>query len=631
MYHPRWRTRGAWMCVLLLGLTQLLGCGSGGGSGRRIVVTSLADEPLPGRAGLTLRAALDQAEPTDTIVFDRSLNGGTIDLTVVGEEHTKLLGEVYAGNAFSGYEERDYGPSALYARKDVTMDASDLPDGITLRWAGGDALKARVMAVFGDLTMRNITVMGGHSEAVPIAGGTQPYTLARGGGLAVWGVAKLQRCAVIGNRCTGETGASRDRGTYGGGIYANGLDLADTVVSGNAVIGYGAAGGGIYSVGGADRAGGIGNDTKLERCTISGNRVTAQHAYGGGVFTLSGGPTNLATMTLTNCTVARNVVEDNPDLPQAGQYYYRGGGIYMGGGSLTLVSCTVAENCVTGQAATFSNKPNMGGGGVAATIGNAHVVENVRVRNCIVVGNTLNGESEDWFAGSILGFYSEGWNLFGKLDFSQILVPVPEWMDLNRKHYPMNGDRDGVTLAEALEVGAAQTHPKALSVGVDPGMPAVLWYPPAAAAVDKVPTGRLAIRFTRAGCTGYGGPDDILLNHVLARVRAIYGAVLGQDFGAAMGDMTGVGWHGPRETWPTNAENAAWIKFWRDLDVELGGRLGMAGLAEQFWQQIGTGDIGHGMTMVAATDTISYVPVNADQRGMSRPRGNAVDIGAVER
>ncbi|NLH99214.1 MAG: hypothetical protein GX446_06950, partial [Chthonomonadales bacterium] len=263
MYHPRWGTRGVWMCVLLLGLTQLLGCGSGGGSGRRIVVTSLADEPLPGRAGLTLRAALDQAEPTDTIVFDRSLNGGTIDLTIVGEEHTKLLGEVYAGNAFSGYEERDYGPSALYARKDVTMDASDLPDGIALRWAGGDALKARVMAVFGDLTMRNVTVMGGHSEAVPIAGGTQPYPLARGGGLAVWGVAKLQRCAVIGNRCTGETGASRDSGSYGGGIYANGLDLADTVVSGNAVIGYGAAGGGIYSVGGADRAGGIGNDTKL--------------------------------------------------------------------------------------------------------------------------------------------------------------------------------------------------------------------------------------------------------------------------------------------------------------------------------------------------------------------------------
>ncbi len=607
------------------------GCGSGGGGGRAIVVDSLADEPLPARGGMTLRAALDQAQPNDTITFDRSLNGGTIRLTIIGEAHSTLLGEVYTANVFDGYHERDYGASALYARKDVKIDASNLPDGITLEWAGGDTSKARVLAVYGNLTMSNVTVRGGHSEAVAIAGGSQPFTLARGGGLAVWGTARLDRCAIINNRCTGDPNASRDRGTYGGGIYANGLELTSCVVSGNMAEGYGAAGGGIYSVGGADSATGVGNNTNISGSAITGNRVAAQHAYGGGIFTLSGGPMNLATMTLTNCTIARNLVEDHPEFPQAGQYYYRGGGVYMGGGSLTVVSCTIAENAVTGYPATFSGKPNMGGGGVCATIGNAHVVENVRVRNTIAVGNTLNGQNEDWFAGSILAFYSEGYNLFGKLDFSQILVPVPEWNDLDRKHYPKQGDRDGVTLAEALDPGDIARHPTAVSIGTDSGMNAVTWYAPAGEAINRIPGGRKVTEHVRVGCTGYGGPEDDLINFVLARIRTVYGATLGPNFGAGFGDMKGVGWHGPRETWPTNPENAAWVKFWRDLDAEIGGRLGQVGLGDDFWSTFGSETTESGLLIGSSRETLSYYPIATDQRGMARPRGGMYDVGAIER
>lgn len=618
--------------VAALAVAALVGgCGSGGGGGRKIVVDTLADEPVAARGGMTLRAALDQAQPADTIVFDRSLNGGVIRLTIVGDQHSKLMGEVYAANVFDGYQERDYGASALYARKNVNIDASDLPDGITLEWAGAGGTRARVLAVMGDLTMRNVTVRGGHSEAVAIAEGTQPFTLARGGGLAVWGTARLDNCDIINNRCVGDPNPSRDRGTYGGGIYANGLELNSCVISGNEAVGYGAGGGGIYSVGGADSASGLGNNTKITACAITGNRVAAQHAYGGGVFTLSGGPMNLATMTLTNCTIARNVVEDHPDYPQAGQYYYRGGGVYMGGGSLTVVSCTIAENRVTGYAATFSGKPNMGGGGVCATIGNAHVVENVQVRDTIVVGNTLNGENEDWFAGSILGFYSEGFNLFGKLDFSQILVPVPEWMDLDRKHYPKQGDRDGVALAEALDLGDVHRHDTATSVGADAGLNAVTWYVPAGLAVDRMPSGRKVTNIVRVGCSGYGGTDDDLINYIMAKIRTVYGSTLGPNFGAGFGDMTGVGWHGPRETWPTNPENAAWVKFWRDLDAEIGGRLGPAGLADEFWGTFTDDTTESGLQISAAQDVLTHYPVAADQRGMARPRGPAHDIGAVER
>ena len=244
--------------------------------------------------------------------------------------------------------------------KNLTIDASDLPNGITVKWNGGDASHARVLAVYGDLTMKNVTISSGYSVAEAIAGGTQPYTLARGGGLAVWGTAELYDCTIAGNTCVGESGSARDRGTYGGGIYANGLDLNDCVISGNSVIAYGAGGGGIYSVGGADNTSGHGNDTSLRRCTISGNRVTAQHAYGGGIFTLSGGPNNLATMFLTNCTIARNLVQDHPDYPQAGQWYNRGGGVYMGGGSLWMSGCTIAENAVTGQLAILQRQAELG-------------------------------------------------------------------------------------------------------------------------------------------------------------------------------------------------------------------------------------------------------------------------------
>jgi hypothetical protein len=595
-----------------------------------LVVNSLEDIAAPAAGTITLRSALEAAGAGEVISFDASLDGETIVLTIVGEEHSILPGEIYSGMTFSGYGDRDYGKSALYARKTVVIDASDLPNGITVRWGGGDASHARVMAVYGNLTMSNVTIAGGYSQAEAITGGTQPYTLARGGGLAVWGLARLRDCVVTCNTCFGDYTASRDRGTYGGGIYSNGLDLEDTAVSGNRAIGYGAAGGGIYSVGGADNGYGRGNDTALTRCAVSGNRVTAQHAYGGGIFTLSGGPNNLATMYLTNCTIARNLVEDNPDLADAGQYYYRGSGVYMGGGSLNVTACTIAENATTGTPAVISGKPNMAGG-VSATIGNAHTVEYVTVQNSIVVGNTLNGEPEDWFAGSILFFNSGGYNLIGKLNFSQILVPVPDWMMSSRKRWPKTGDADGVTLGQTLDVGAAQFHATALSAGTDAGGPAILWYPPADLAVDKIASPSYSLTYINAGYSGFGETTDDFLNHVILQCRSQYGATLGADFGSEFGDLTGTTWYGPAVTWPTNAQNAAWIAFWRNLDIAIGDRLGQAVLGDDFWGTFTTGPVGDHCYITVTRTSDTFWRESADQVGATRPKGTAGDIGAIER
>lgn len=630
--------------LLLLGLIVMCllmasGCGtSDSNSGPlpdpNIIVVNTAADTVPAPVNrMTLRSAIEQARPTDTITFSPSLNGATIQLSTVADSHTALKGEIYAGGppVFQGYSDRDYGKSALYARKDITIDASSLPAGITIKWTGGDADPARVLAVYGNLILKNVTVTGGISKAEAISSGTQPFTLARGGGIAVWGTATLENSTISGNKVIGDDTASRDRGAYGGGIYSNGLVVRNSVVSGNSASGYGAAGGGIYSVGGADNTGGIGNEVILNGCSITGNRVTAQHAYGGGLFTLGGGPNNLAWLRMTNCTVARNVAEDNPSLPEAGQFYYRGGGIYIGGGSLAIVSSTIAENEVTGNPATFSGKPNMGGGGIAATIGDAHVVEYLSLQHSIIAGNKLSGAAQDIFSGSLLGFYSHGYNRIGVLDFSQILVPVPDWTDLSRKHYPKIDDLDGVLAPDVLSMSNIQHHSSVISAGTDAGQPAVLSYGPSGSAVDAIPAGEYNVTIVNAGYTGFGLPTDDFLNHALDKVRADYGEEVGSDFGLGLGDLTGVTWYGPARTWPSNTANASWITFWKNLDAAIAGRLGTAGLGDDFWGSFTTGPLCDRVSIDVVRETRAIRLTGSDQRGKARPAGTLGDIGAVER
>ena len=104
-----------------------------------------------------------------------------------------------------GYFDRDYGRSALYARKNVVIDASSLPSGITIAWMGGAADPARVLAVYGDLTLRDVSITGGVNAAEDISASDpdQPWTLARGGGVAVWGLARLSDCEIFDNHVQG--------------------------------------------------------------------------------------------------------------------------------------------------------------------------------------------------------------------------------------------------------------------------------------------------------------------------------------------------------------------------------------------------------------------------------------------
>ncbi len=114
--------------LCLVALTGVSACGGGGGGGdgdplTAIVVNSLLDDPSPADGTVTLRSALASASSGQTITFDPTLNGSTIDLIFVGEEHTVLVGEVMGfdeANNISylvGYFDRDYGKSALFAEQ----------------------------------------------------------------------------------------------------------------------------------------------------------------------------------------------------------------------------------------------------------------------------------------------------------------------------------------------------------------------------------------------------------------------------------------------------------------------------------------------------------------------------------
>jgi hypothetical protein len=273
----------------------------------------------------------------------------------------------------------------------------------------------------------------------------------------------------------------------------------------------------------------------------------------------------------------------------------------------------------------------MGGGGVAATIGNAHVVEDATVQHSIVIGNKKNGVAEDWFAGSLINFYSHGYNRIGVLDFGQILVPCPAWNDLNRKHYPKTGDLDSLNIGDALDLSAIHYHPTILSAGTDAGGPAVMWYSPGTASTDVIPTTSYSFDIVSAGYTGYGVPTDDFLSHLLDKVRTDYSDELGSDFGPELDDMAHVTWYGPAQTWPTDPQNAPWIAFWRSLDTDIGEHLGAAHLNDEFWGSYQTGAVSDTVSITVTRNSQNAQLITSDQLGHARPSSNLGDAGAIEK
>ena len=678
-------TRPFAACSVLVLILLTAGCHSDSDSLSDLVVNSLEDLEQPPAGTVTLRSALAAAAGGQRIAFDESLDGDTIELSIVGEEHTVLKGEVMGMrdspsgpiSYLVGYFDRDYGRSALYARKNVIIDASDLPSGITLSWTGGEGNPARVLAVYGDLSLNNVSITGGISVAEDISTGDpddQPWTLARGGAVAVWGLARLVDCQLYDNHLEGDFDSSRDRGAFGGGLYANVVDMDGCVVSGNSVIGAGAAGGGVFSVGGADRSNG---NSYIDGSSITGNRIQGLFAYGGGVYSDGGGIGKSTTLRIANSTIARNLAEP-PFLPPDMRFllnmgYWRGGGIYASNGKLTVKACTVAENQVHGKPRTLElGKPNLAGG-IALTIGNAHAVEDLMIGHSIVIGNTvheIDGETydHDVFTGSAFYFRSLGYNRFGVLDFSQILVPVgkPDWASLSRKHYPQVGDQDDLDADDVLNLsGGIARSDTIFSVGTDAPDPAVLHYEPWGSALDRVPAETYSVtEIFGEYAVASGGTDDFL-SIVLQRIQDHYNlpgfaSAFEGDFetflqtvdsdegtpgiqpyrnpsGQPILTLEDTQWFGPSQTWPSNLSNYPYIEFWHRLDDALYAEdvpeLGQELLGDDAWAALfSSGRLSENpdITMSVWGSSVSVRFEAVDQLGVARPVDAMSDIGSLE-
>jgi hypothetical protein len=661
------------------------GDGGNGSSGNRLVVNSLLDSASPPAGTVTLRSALAAAQSGERITFDPALDGGTIALSIVGAEHTVLKGEVMGirdepsgpVSYLVGYFERDYGRSALYARKDVVIDAASLSRGITLAWTPGTQPAARVLAVYGDLTLINVDVTGGRSvteKLTVVNTDDQPWTLARGAAVAVWGVARLSDCALYGNEAVGDFDSSRDRGAFGGGLYADVAHVERCVVSGNSVTGAGAAGGGVYVVGGAEHSSPV---STVDRCALTGNRLRGLFAYGAGVYSDGGGIGKARTLRVTNSTIARNLVEPAPGLPSflLRSGYWRGGGVYASNGYLEVQGSTIVQNLTRGVARTDSLGRQNLAGGIAATVGNAHAVEDMTISHSIVAGNqveVIGGAAypHDVFTGSLFYFRSGGHNRFGTLDFSQILVPVgePGWNSLVRKHYPQTGDEDGVTLSAVVDtVGGVTASTSIVSMGVDAGGFVPLAYDPQGTALSQVPRDEYRVDEIHGEYSVGANATDDFLAIVLGRIERTYGltgfaAEFTAEFeaflqavdtdpaaaglqpyktpgGAPVLTLAATHWYGPAQTWPREVVNHPYIEFWHRLDAKLA-QAGVAGLGPEMlgdaaWLRLfptdGALQENPGLRLTLSRDSMAVRPLAVDQLGRSRSTTGSGDIGAIEK
>ena len=357
----------------------------------------------------------------------------------------------------------------------------------------------------------------------------------------------------------------------------------------------------------------------------------------------------------------------------------------MSNGYMRVKSSTIAENQVFGRPRTTElGKPNLAGG-IAATIGNAHAVEDMIIGHSIIVGNTVheidgigpggytigNVYLHDIFSGSVFEFRSMGHNRIGVIDFSQVLVPIgePGWASLSRKHYPQSNDVDGVLAADVL--GAATTSTLIPSSGVEAAPFAVLYYDPAGNALDQVPSGNYGLTEILGDLQGSQneGRTSLLLPLILDRIQLVYAQpdfatefrahyegyladidpdTVGSQHYTNCNDVTiatieQAFWCGPGQTWPQEEYNHAYIEFWHHLDAALAGDiaavnvdqitgLGPALINDAAWTSLfslGSNPY-NGITVQVFERNVTVDPLNTDQLGNARPADALSDIGAIE-
>lgn len=247
------------------------------------VVTTSSDElntPSHAGAGISLREAIRDAAPGNTITFDPSLNGQTITL----------------------------GGTQLAISKNLTIDASALAAGITV--SGNNASRVFHITSGKTVEMEGLTVRSGSASVA--------------GGIFAEGSLSLKRVTVRNNSSTGRGGGLQNNATMtienstisgntsadiGGGILNVGtLTITNSTLTGNNSTGTGGQGlgGAIFN---------FAFPLTIKHSTIAGNTGSQ---FGGGVRSQGG------TLTLENTVIAGNTAPSDPDLLSSATHILNG-------------------------------------------------------------------------------------------------------------------------------------------------------------------------------------------------------------------------------------------------------------------------------------------------------------------
>ena len=248
----------------------------------KFVQVDVATDELETPAGagdVSLREALRDAPAGAIITFAPGLSGQTLTL--------------------------DGGLGQLLLQRDVTVDASSLPEGFGIALGTGNHRLVNVNFTTASVNLRNLRVTGG-AGAAPVDFG------------AIFNVGRLSlsRCSFTGLKSTSGGAAIN--------MLQGSLEVSDSTFSGN-------TGGGN---GGAIRL--SGSRATFSQCTIHGNTSSFP---GGGLALLSG-----SAAALVHCTITGNTVLDGD-----------GGGLLVSNSSsLSLHNTIVAGNTTTAAPADIA-------------------------------------------------------------------------------------------------------------------------------------------------------------------------------------------------------------------------------------------------------------------------------------
>jgi hypothetical protein len=426
-----------------------------------LTVNSLADNATSGDGLVTLREAIAAANAdtatdlgqsgsgADTIVFDASLAGGTIALSI-------------AGNS-------TFGPSALAVTSDITIDGDDAPMLTISRDAGVTRLRHFYISGAGSLRLEDITLASGIARGfdggATHRGGTGGGGAGFGGSIFNEGDLEIVASTLNGNQAAGGVGGPQSNifdtfprgGSGGGGTAGNGgnptgPDAAFDIggvggAGGGGAGGNGGPGAGGCGVGGAGgfggAAGGGGGSSSNPACNggvggfggggggggggqsgqaagsggaagvgggnggngSSGDPSTTPGGGGGGGAGLGGAVFNHGgTVSVTNSTFSANSAQGGAGGRNGAAGSGFGGGIFNRNGTLTVLAATFSGN-------TSGGIYNLGDAGAANATINGTILANSTGND--YTGSTINGgsqssigtdnliESQSGFSGSI--------------------------------------------------------------------------------------------------------------------------------------------------------------------------------------------------------------------------------------